>query len=183
MSGSAQALTEFSADLAYFDSDSQVVVTGRIYVTDDAIREERHKGEQREVRIVDLFRGITTVIDPVAGEYSQQEAFAIPRNPSLFCDEMQLFSCGYQFDEAVGGTVASRWGADFGIGEFSIGVTAWYDPDLQYPIRIEVDGGGIRQLSQVEVGRLPSSLFTIPFDVKRVDHVEGVRIEHLMGWN
>ncbi len=179
----AVALTEFSADLTYYDQRQQAVVTGRLYVSDTAIREERQRGGRAEVRITDLFRGTTSVLDPQLGEFQQRdEVVAVPRNPLQFCAEAPLLVCEFQQQESVDGRNTERWSADLGFAGFNIRVTAWYDPQIQYPVRLLLESGGSLQLSNIESGRQPSALFSLPFGSRRVPAVEGVRIEHFAVW-
>ena len=175
----ATALTEFSADLNYYDRNDSVVATGRLYVTDDLSREERSQGERQEVRITNLFRGVTTLYDPATGEYQLTgEMEVVPRNPVRFCAETPLLACGYQQHEQIAGRSVERWGAELGFMGVNLKVIAWYDPELHYPLRVALESGGYQELSNVEVGRLPSALFTLPFGAVEVDRVVGVEIDY-----
>ncbi len=180
----AEALTEFSADLTYLDSHNRAIHTGRLFVSNDAVREERRgqDGSEAEIRITDLFRGVMYVLNPERGEYYQQEATPIPRDPASFCAEMALLLCGFQSEEELMGKWTERWGAEFGLGELSIGVVAWYDPEIQYPLRIELNRDSSMQLSNVETGRLSSSLFSIPFRYRRVEPSEMVQAGDFPEW-
>ncbi len=176
------ALAEFSADLIYYDADDQEVARGRLYVSDDAVREERSRGKEREVRITDHFRGVTTVIDPVRERYYQTERSALPRNPARFCEQMMLLECGYQKDEEIDGVAVERWGAELGLPGISLQLLAWYSPQLHYPVMVELEGSGRRRLSNIQLGRIPSSLFVIPFRAEPVEPFEGVKLVPLVGW-
>lgn len=179
----AAALTEFSADLTYYDRENRAVVSGRLYVTDDAIREERQRGGAEEVRIIDLFRGTTTVVDPQRSEFElRNEVLVLPRNPVQFCSEAPLLVCQFQQQEWIDGRSTERWAADLGFTGFNITVTAWYDPQIQYPVRVQLDSGGYLQLSGIESERQPSALFSLPFGSSRVPKVEGVEIENFSVW-
>ena len=179
----AIALTEFSANIHYYDQQQQAVASGRLYVTDDAIREERQRGSAEEVRITDLFRGTTTVLNPQSGEFELlEEVVAVPRNPHRFCSEAPLLVCQFQQQDWVDGRETERWTADLGFAGLNITVTAWYDPQIQYPVRLQLDNGGYLQLSNIEPGRQPSRLFSLPFGSKRVSTVEGVKLEQFSVW-
>lgn len=168
-----QALTEFSADITYQRAEQREPLHGRLYVTDDVIREERYQGQQQEIRIIDLFRGVTLRIDPHREEYQQQdEVLSLPRNPALFCAEMPLLACGFERVERIAERETERWSAEMGISGLSIEITAWYDPQIQYPLRLRLGNGDTLQLSNIEIGRLPSSLFTLPFHLRRVAELE-----------
>ncbi len=171
----AAALTEFSADITYYDREMATLATGRIYVSDLAIREERQKGARREVRITDLFQGTTTILDPQRGEYQVlQELLVLPRNPLRFCADSPLLICEFERREQVDGRQTERWRAGFGVAGFDITITAWYDPLIQYPTRLQLERGEWMQLSNIEIGRLPSKWFSLPFDSSQVERVEGV---------
>ncbi len=177
------ALTEFSADLTYYDRENRAVASGRLYVSNDAIREERQRGEAREIRITDLFRSTTTVIDPLRSEFElRNEVLVLPRNPVQFCAEAPLLVCQFQQQEWVEGRQTERWAADLGFTGFNITVTAWYDPQIQYPVRVQLDSGGYMQLTAIEPGRQPSALFSLPFGSNRVARVEGIEIENFSVW-
>ena len=49
-----EALTEFSADVSYFDSENPQPFTGRIFVSNSAIREERSGSRGETIHITDL---------------------------------------------------------------------------------------------------------------------------------
>ena len=106
----------------------------------------------------------------------------MPRNPVRFCAEVPLLACGFQGNERIDGVETQRWGAEFGLGELGMSAVAWYDPQLQYPVRVELQGSGVRQLSNIEVERVPSALFSIPFNVRRVERVKGVEIDYFSEW-
>jgi len=165
---SAAALTEFSADIRYLN-DAVPTAEGRLYVSDHTIREERQNDKRREVRITDLYQGVLYVLDPQRGEYHQQQAYPVPRNPQAFCAEMMLAECGFQATEAQMGRQTERWAAELGFGELSFGVVAWYDPEIQYPVRIKLNSGIVQELSNIEQGRLSSALFSIPFHYRQVE--------------
>ena len=114
-------------------------------------------------------------------EYHQQGALPVPRNPAEFCTEMALLLCGFQGDEELMGKRTERWGAEFGFGELSIGVVAWYDPDIQYPIRIKLNDR-VQQLSNVHKGRLSSALFSIPFSYRMVEQADDSKASGFPEW-
>ena len=165
---SATALTEFSADIRYLN-DAVPTVEGRLYVTDHAIREERKSEKGREIRITDLYRGVMYVLDPQQSEYHQQQAYPIPRNPQAFCAEMLLAECGFRATEGQMGRKTERWAAELGFGALNFGVVAWYDPEIQYPVRIELDSGIVQELGNIERDRLSSALFSIPFHYRQIE--------------
>ncbi len=173
-----EALTEFSADISYFDSGKNQISAGQLFVSDRAIREERTTSQGKEIIITDLFYGTTYVLNPETGEYHEQDALPVPRNPAQFCAEMPLLLCGFQREEELMGIKTERWGADLGFGELTIGVVAWYDPEIQYPIRVEFNEV-VQQLSNVRKGRVSSTLFSIPI---RYRMVERERVEQGAGF-
>ncbi|MBT4329886.1 MAG: hypothetical protein HOD58_08165 [Gammaproteobacteria bacterium] len=185
-SASTLALTEFSADVTYLDAAQNHQRYGRLYVSDDAIREERyHEVDQKayEVKIIDLFRGVTLRADLQRGEYQQlNEVVTMPRNPAQFCAEAPLLSCGFQQRERLQQRVVERWAAELGFSSLSIEITAWYDPEIQYPVRLQMSDGETLQLSNVEVGRLPSATFSLPFDLRRVAKLEGIAVDNFSLW-
>lgn len=178
----AEALTEFSADVTYFDNHNTPLFTGRLFVGNDAVREERSSSDEKEVRITDLFRGVTYVLNPQAEEYHQEEALPVPRNPARFCAEMMLLDCGLKSREEIGGRGTERWEAELGFGELSLGVIAWYDQNIQYPVRIELKDGASQQLSNIQIIRPSSALFSIPFNYRRVEQVDMVQSVGFPEW-
>ena len=179
----AEAMTEFSAEVDCFNQQGDPVMKGEIYVSDDVIREEVGGDSPVSIRITDLFRGVSYLLDTVRHEYQErQEVFTVPRNPSQFCAEMALMECGYQEREQVNGVETEHWRAELGFGSLTIGVDGWYDPKIQYPLRIQWGGGRQLKLSKVKVGRIPSALLSIPFDYQRVDSIEGSVAEYFSDW-
>lgn len=49
----------------------------------------------------------------------------------------------------------------------------WYDPELKITIREEMDGGFVRELRNIKVGKQEGKLFAIPGDYKKVDQLPG----------
>ncbi|MBC8519330.1 MAG: hypothetical protein H8D24_02850 [Gammaproteobacteria bacterium] len=165
-------MTEFSADVTYFDDHKLLQSSGRIFVANDSIREERKSSDSEVIRITDMFRGIAYVLEPGSKEYYQQEALAVPRDPARFCAEMMLLECGYRGEKEIDGRVTEHWSAELGFGDLSIGVSAWYDPTIQYPVRIELNDGAALQLSNIQIARPPSSLFSIPYNYRMVEQTD-----------
>jgi len=50
--------------------------------------------------------------------------------------------------------------------------TQWYDPELKMTIREEIEGGYIRELRDIKIGKQKSELFEIPPGYKRVDDIQ-----------
>lgn len=178
----AEALTEFSADVTYFDDHKSLHSSGRLFVSNDSIREERKSSDAEVIRITDMFRGVTYVLEPGSEEYYQQDAMAVPRDPARFCAEMMLLDCGYRGEKKIDGRLTEHWGAELGFGDLSIGVSAWYDPTIQYPVRIELNDGASLQLSNIHIARPPSSLFSIPYNYRMVERVDGEQSAGFPEW-
>ena len=68
----AVALTEFSAEVQYYNQQQkQLTIHGSLYVSDDVIREEFNRDGKVEVKITDLFRGTTSMLDLERKEYQR----------------------------------------------------------------------------------------------------------------
>lgn len=159
------------------------MANGRLYVTDDLIREDRQAEGREEIRITDLFRGTTTIFDPQLRQFQlQRETISLPRNPLQFCTETPLIYCSFEQQEVMLGRETERWGAEVGLGEWGLRLTAWYDPQIQYPLRLQLAESGSLELKNIQVARLPSSLFTLPFDAERVEKVQGVALAPFALW-
>ncbi|HIJ23877.1 MAG TPA: hypothetical protein HPP65_02840 [Gammaproteobacteria bacterium] len=180
----AVALTEFSAEVQYYNQQQkQLTIHGSLYVSDDVIREEFNRDGKVEVKITDLFRGTTSMLDLERKEYQRvAEVFTIPRNPAQFCAEMALLECGFKGYEEIEGVKTERWGADLGFGSLSVDVVAWYDPSIQYPLRIKLGNGNVLQLSRVEKRRIPSSLLSVPFGFNEVDQLKHPQGDYFSVW-
>lgn len=78
--------------------------------------------------------------------------------------------------ERVNGREVEKWEMTASAaGQQSVRTFQWYDPELKLTVREEFPGGQVRELTRIQVGTQPASLFEVPAGYRRIEPPQGPR--------
>lgn len=139
---------EFSADLYQTDGQGNEM-TGRIYVAEDAIRNEMEHSGQQMVQIVNTDTGHSYMLMPAQKAYTEQRISAASEkrqeeiNP---CAGMQGVQCRKLGVETVNGRKTEKWEV---VGQHqgqTMRIVQWIDVERKMPIKQEMPNNAVMNM-------------------------------------
>ncbi len=170
-----EAAPEFSAVMVQ-KGPNQKTKTASLYVGQGLMRNESGSGEQQRISIVDTKRNLSWMLNPFKKEFVEFRGPAtggfsrpaLPGDPTSPCNKPQGPRCRKIAIESVAGRKAEKWEMTFTQGQQVLRSTIWIDRELGMPIREEMPGGYLRELSSIKLGHQAPKLFRIPAGYKKI---------------
>lgn len=183
LSGSAVQAQQFSADLVSSNASGQIVGTpGRIYVADGKARIET-PDLPNSFLIVDTLAPASYLVRPAqrifmdSKQSSRLTRLFVPLDPTNPCAQWRTMAA------VAGLTDAGTWHCQAGdrvslegrsTVKFAVlsprgHSTRWIDPQLRFPLRIELDDGAAFELRNVRREPQPADRFEIPAGYRKFD--------------
>jgi hypothetical protein len=176
---------EFSADVVDLKPENSSVVR-KLYVGSDAVRLEGHSGEGHTSALIEDFgRHKRYMIMPQNQVYlelslaqpTQGFSFWRPSDAEKVCSEWDnvekqfqspspLSNCKKLGTETLNGRETIRHQGSSADGKTGY---AWIDPKIRYLVKLEGPEGAGRELSNVQEGAQPATLFELPKDYTKME--------------
>ena len=169
-------LTPFAADMQV-NSKSGTEVTGKIYITPEHMRSEMQTQGFGGVVITTFATKTVDVLMPQQHMYMEMTGKDMPnrpgatpslkpfRDPSNPCAYEEGATCKKIGTESVNGRSCDHWQITDKNGKV---VNVWIDQKLHFPIKT-VTGDTTIQLTNIQEGSQPASLFQIPAGYQKMD--------------
>jgi|SRR5688572_21564795 len=167
------ATREFSADVktAMAQGPSS---SGKIYVGPGKLRMEMTAAGQQSVTIFDSQARTGWVLMPQQKMYmemKQQDALSQIANESAGdnpCANIPNSTCRRGGEENVNGRDTVKWEIAMNEGGQQSTITQWFDPSLGFVVRQQTSEGMTMDVTNIQPGPQPASLFELPPDYKKL---------------
>jgi hypothetical protein len=176
-------LTPFSADMEFSSARGAAAshdMAGKIYVNPDHMRMDMNTGPRGgAIVITNLATRTTDTIMPdqhMYMEFTADQAMAMRRgmgpnikpftDPGNPCANQEGWTCKNLGVEQVNGRSADHWQITDKNGKVT---NAWVDQKIHFPIKSVTQDGSTWQLSNIQEGEQPPSLFEIPAGYQKMD--------------
>ena len=172
------AMREFSADVKTSMAEGPSSA-GKIYVGPGKLRMEMTSGGQQSVTIFDSQAQTGWVLMPQQKMYmelkQQNELAQLAKqapsgNP---CDNIPGSTCRQAGEENVNGRNTVKWEIAMNQGGRQSTITQWFDPSIGFVVRQQTSDGMAFDVTNIQPGSQPASLFELPPDYKKLS-VPGV---------
>ena len=170
--------TPFSADMNMTTKGERGVMNGKLYAGQGKWRMDMQMQGQQAMMIFDASSQVGYMLMPAQKMYMEVHADrpgmgprlpkAKPMDPSNPCADNPDMTCTKVGKEMVNGRSTDRW-------EFTSKkdkdntYTAWVDEKLHFPIKTQTSEGEGMELSNIQEGPQPASLFEIPSGYTKFD--------------
>ncbi len=169
-------IPQFSADMKWSNPEGQPA-TGKMYWGGGKMRMDMNMQGRQAVMIHDISTKTSYMLMPEQHMYMEMSANnpmmqrlgnapnLKPFDPANPCASMEGYTCKKIGAETVNGRSCDKW-------EFkgpSETQTAWVDQKLHFPIRSVTSNGTTMDLTNLQEGSQPASLFEIPAGYTKMD--------------
>lgn len=176
-SGAAAAQGEFSALAVQITPDKKETMV-KLYVGDGQTRTEIGEGEQQRITIVNAERNTAWLLNPERQEYVEYKGPSeadVPSRPPLPgeaqspCGRVKGVTCTEVGAEKVNGRNTEKWEIVVSQGDRKQRSLWWVDRSLGMPVRLELPGGYVRELRDIQEAPQDPSLFQVPAGYQRIE--------------
>ncbi len=160
--------TPFSADMTMTTAQQSGVMNGKLYSGKGKWRMDMQMHGQQATMIFDGKSRLGYMLMPAQKMYMEVRPGmapnvpkAKPMDPSNPCADNPDMTCTKAGTETVNGRSTERW--EFASKKDpSQTYTAWVDKKLHFPIKTQTSSGDGMELTHIQEGEQPASLFEIP---------------------
>jgi hypothetical protein len=168
--------TPFSADMAITARQQRGMVNGKLYAGEGKWRMDMEMQGQQAIMIFDAASQVGYMLMPAQKMYMEVHADrpgmgpqmpkAKPMDPTNPCAAEADMTCTKVGKETVNGRSTERWEIT-SKKDSGNSYTAWIDDKLHFPIKTASSAGDSMELTNIQEGSQPATLFEVPPDFKK----------------
>jgi uncharacterized cupredoxin-like copper-binding protein len=175
------SMPQFSADMkASGRSGPGGGMNGKIYFGDKKMRFDMNTGGRETYMIHDMGTQTSYMVMPQQKMYMEMKANMArrgpgsrmndvkPVDPSNPCAADENYTCKKEGTETVNGRETDKW-LFTNKKNPSDTRTVWVDQKLHFPIKMQSSEGDTWELTNIQEGPQPTSLFAVPSDYQKMD--------------
>jgi hypothetical protein len=171
--------TPFSADMKINARQQAGMTSGKMYAAAEKWRMDMSMNGREAIMIFDASSNMGYMLMPEQKMYMEMRADAPaphggpraprakPMDPNNPCAGDANMTCQKTGTEVVNGRTTDRW--DFTSKDKGENYTAWVDQKLHFPIKTQNSQGEGMELTNIQEGAPPASVFEIPSGYKKFD--------------
>ena len=180
-----QVSVEFSAD-AIQVAPGRSPLYSKMFVSKDAVRTEMMEQGVKYIDISYLKEGKRVFLNPQQKTYMEQTGLVVApswsgKKAKTPCEGITGASCKKLGNEIIQGINTEKWQVERKVknkpfrslhhpsGKSKVS-SQWYDLQLKIVIREEMEGGYLRELSNIKVANQDKSLFRLPDGYKKISN-------------
>lgn len=182
----SSAVAQFPSGIPQFSADMQATgrgggMNGKIYFGDKKMRFDMNMGGREQYMIHDMATQTSYMVMPQQKMYMEMHANAMggrgpgarmsqikPVDPANPCSMDENYTCKKEGTETVNGRSCDKW-VFTSKNNASDTRTVWIDQKLHFPIKTVGSEGETWEMSNIQEGTQPASLFEVPSGYQKMD--------------